>query len=360
MRKDENFDVPLFYDDGNDDTDDLYATPLEDLRLEDPDPEQDQDAGSEEYTEDGTEYSSEDDEEEDYDDEYDEQYGEAYRDFLPQAQKSKGKGTLVLISLAALGLCAAFFLASAACQVHDNDMLAEQIDAISFEMPQVEGPPKPTASVEDILTQPIQLEMPSTDLPDKAAKNIRAKEEKKKTSTLHEEDYKVYTDAASHFLIADQLEKTFGTLYCDAWDMQVNLAYSNSQKFLDASDTACVLTPEIKNLPGVGETAGAAVILDYNDQAFSALQSAKPGDRLYIKTVYGEFIYAVSKTQLGMASKNGQSIILDNNENLMDYCTSGKFKGIVLCTNYPFDSQEDTNYRYVVFARLIDGTSMTL
>lgn len=338
--RDENFDVPLFYDDGNDDTDDSFATPLKELHLEDEEPD---DADTDRKNK-----------------EYDGQYGEDYRSFLPQTQKSSGKGTLALITLAAFGLCAAFFLVSAAGQVHDNDVLAEQIDAISFELPQIEGPPKPTASVEDVLTQSIQLDMPSTDLPDKVAKNIRAKEEKKKTSTLHEEDYKVYTDAASHFLISDQLEKTFGTLYCDAWNMQVNLAYSNSQKFLDADDTACVLTPEIKNLPGIGETAGAAVILDYNDQAFSALQSAKPGDRLYIKTVYGEFIYAVSKTQLGMASKDGQSIILDNNENLMDYCTSGKFKGIVMCTNYPFDSQEDTDYRYVVFARLLDGTSMTL
>lgn len=349
--KDDNFDVPLFYDDGKDEVDDSFNAHLVDTDLDDEESDtdiEDDDAEDEEY------------DDENYDDNYDGQYGEAYRDYLPQVQKEPKRGTLILIALAAFGLCASFFLVSAAGQVHNNDMLAEQIDAISFEMPQVEGPPKPTASVEDILTQPIQLKMPSTDLPDKVAKNIRAKEEKKKTSTLHEEDYKVYTDAASHFLIADQLGKTFGTLYCDAWDMQVNLAYSNSQKFLDASDTACVLTPDIKNLPGVGETSGAAVILDYNDQAFSALQSAKPGDRLYIKTVYGEFIYAVSKTQLGMTSKDGQSIILDNNENLMDYCTSGKFKGVVLCTNYPFDNQEDTDYRYVVFARLIDGTSMTL
>lgn len=342
MRKwksDDDFDVPLFYDDGdddNDETDESFPVPLESLKLE----------SGEMNGERGRNYDG--------------QYGEDYRAFLPQSQLSNRGGTPFLIAFTILGLCTVFFLIAAARQIHHNDMFAEQINNLSFDMAQVEGPPKPTASVEDALTQTIQLEMPNTELADKIAKTIRAKEDKAKASTLHEEDYKVYTDAASHFLIEDQLEKTFGTLYCDAWDMQVDLAYSNSQAFLDDKNTACVLTPAIKNLPGIGEPSGASVILDYNDQAFSALQSAKPGDRLYIKTVYGEFIYAVSKCQLGMASEDGQSIILDNNENLMDYCTSGKFKGIVLCTNYPFDSQEDTNYRYVVFARLIDGTSMTL
>ena len=61
-----------------------------------------------------------------------------------------------------------------------------------------------------------------------------------------------------------------------------------------------------------------------------------------------------------MVSQDGVSIILDNNVDLMEYCTGGTFTGIVLCTGYPLDMDTDTGYRYVVFARLVDGTAMTL
>lgn len=336
-RPEEEFDVPLIFEDEEDqEQEEDFATQLQPTDWTD-------DMSGEE----GRDY-------------IDDQYGEGYRDYLPQIQSEEKKGTLFLIALTMFGLCAAFFLVSAAHNVDENNVLAAQINNISFAMPVVEGPPKPTGVPEDALPESIQLEMPASDIPDSIAKRIKAKEEKQKTSTLHEENYKIYTDAASHFLIEDQLEKYFGTLYCDDWDMQVDLAYTNSQDALDAAGSACVLTPAIKNLPGIGEKSGAAVILDYNYQEFSALQYAKKGDRLYIKTVYGEFLYEVTKCQLGMAAKDGQSIILDNNDNLMEYCTSGKFNGVVLCTNYPFDSREDTGYRYVVFAKLVDGTSMTL
>lgn len=105
---------------------------------------------------------------------------------------------------------------------------------------------------------------------------------------------------------------------------------------------------------------GASVIVDNNTQEFSALQYAQPGDKLYITTVYGEFIYEVSATMLGMIY-DGQTIILENNQNLMDYCTSGAYNGIAMYTAYPFDNSEpDSNYCFVVLARLVDGTSMTL
>lgn len=176
------------------------------------------------------------------------------------------------------------------------------------------------------------------------------------------DDYAIYTGAASHFLIADQLEKYFATLYCNAWNLEVDLAYTNSQETMDEPNSACVLTPDINGVPGIGEPGGGtSIIVDNNTQEFSALQYAQPGDKLYITTVYGEFIYEVSSTMLGMTYNNGKSIVLENNQDLMDYCVSGAYNGIALCTAYPFDNSEpDSNYCFVVFAKLVDGTSMTL
>lgn len=288
-----------------------------------------------------------------------EEYDEEYRGFLFCAsERRQNEPIKIVLSILCLLIMLGFCFASGVC-IHQNNMLAAQINALPFTFISTEGPPKSPVAPEAVFAQTIRLDVPNTTVPNEIAEQIKAQEQKAAVSRTRTVEYRIDTKAASHSLIAGQLGKSFGTLYCNTWNMQVDLAYSNAQAVLDAENTACVLTPAIKNLPGIGEPAGAAVVLDYNFQAFSALAMAKNGDRLYAETEYGEFIYEVAKTQLGMLSQDGQSIVLDDNQNLMELCTNGSFTGIVLCTGYPFDMDIDTGYRFVVFARLVDGTTMT-
>lgn len=288
-------------------------------------------------------------------------YGENYRNYIDHPRDFAARNTFFLIGGLLLFGLAVFFIISISASIHANDILAESINTIDFSMVQVEGPKNEQVSLEEVFAQPISMEGPDIDFVDEMSDRIKYLEGHVKVDDDSDADYVIYTDAASHFLIADQLEKYFGTLYCDAWGLEVDLAYTNSQQALDEPNSACVLTPDIKGLPGIGEPGGgASVIVDNNTQAFSALQYAQPGDKLYITTVYGEFIYEVSATMLGMIY-DGQTIILENNQNLMDYCTSGAYNGIAMYTAYPFDNSEpDSNYCFVVLARLVDGTSMTL
>lgn len=295
--------------------------------------------------------------------EADGEYGEEYRDYLgcDSLPAEKPHRHAVYLALSVLCLILYFALVILSWRsIHQNNAFAEKINSLPFTLISTDGPPKPPVAPEAVFAQTIQLKMPDTALPDAIAQRVKAEEQDAAASQKKSVQYEVRTEAASHSLIAAQLGKSFGTLYCNKWGMQVSLVYSNAQSVLDAAGTACVLTPDIKNLPGIGEPSGAAVILDYNFQAFSALGQAKAGDRLYADTTYGEFVYEVTKTQLGMVSQDGASIILDDNTDLMEYCTSGKFTGVALCTGYPLDMDIDTGYRYVVFAKLVDGTSMTL
>lgn len=288
-------------------------------------------------------------------------YGENYRNYIDHPRDFTARNTFFLIGGLLLFGLAVFFIVSIAASIHANDILAESINTIDFSMVQVEGPKNERVSLEEVFAQPPSIDEPDTAFVDELSDRIKYLEGHVKVDEDSDADYVIYTDAASHFLIADQLEKYFGTLYCDAWGLEVDLAYTNSQQALDEPNSACVLTPDIKGLPGIGEPGGgASVIVDNNTQEFSALQYAQPGDKLYITTVYGEFIYEVSATMLGMIY-DGQTIILENNQNLMDYCTSGAYNGIAMYTAYPFDNSEpDSNYCFVVLARLVDGTSMTL
>lgn len=293
------------------------------------------------------------------------EYGEEYRSYLvcDVSDDCPVEPRRHLVELVLSVLClilTLIFIAMSCWRIYNNNTVAEQINTLPFTLTSTDGPPKPPVSPEAVFAQTIYLDVPDTTLPNEVSERIEPLEQKAAASRNKTVEYRIDTKAAPHSMIAEQLGKSFGTLYCNAWNMRVSLVYSNAQSVLDAESTACVLTPDIKNLPGIGEPSGAAVILDYNFQAFSALGQAKAGDRLYADTEYGEFVYEVTKTQLGMVSQDGVSIILDNNVDLMEYCTGGTFTGIVLCTGYPLDMDTDTGYRYVVFARLVDGTAMTL
>lgn len=134
-----------------------------------------------------------------------------------------------------------------------------------------------------------------------------------------------------------------GRLQAAEIGLDVGLIYSNEQSVVDAANTAAVL--ELGQLPGNG---GTTIIGDHNNQDFAALARVKVGQKFYLTTDYGEFLYQVSGTMIGnntgiLESTSGESLMNSNPG------------GVILYTCYPFSGSNGLTI-FLVYLTLIEGT----
>lgn len=175
--------------------------------------------------------------------------------------------------------------------------------------------------------------------------------------TLTESEYVVSTESAQSPDLGNYVDEPIGVLYYEKCGLQTTLKYSNKQEICDEKNVATVI-PTYYGTSAIGEP-GYALIGDHNYQDFGNLAYASIGDKVYIKTFYGEFLYEVKDMVYGTYETDGDTsgIILDNEESVKDFCANTEEQGIVLYTCYPFDANK-TDRRYVVICQQIEGTAI--
>ena len=147
-----------------------------------------------------------------------------------------------------------------------------------------------------------------------------------------------------------------GTLYCNDWGFSVHCYTGSTEQMtplVDAKNSAAVLNSVYGTTP-FGIPGGITAVGDHNTQTGYMWGRAKIGDRLYADTSYGQFIYEVTRT--GYAVVSGSTFLMDEGD--FAYGPNSSFQGLVLFTCYPFDALE-TDRRFIVFAKLIDGTVLS-
>ena len=93
-------------------------------------------------------------------------------------------------------------------------------------------------------------------------------------------------------------------------------------------------------LPGYG---GTTLIAGHNNTFFNGLKHAAAGQEIIIRTSYGNYKYQIRETAVKEA--------LDTTA----YDLSADYENLILYTCYPFDEIGLTNYRFFVYADLIEG-----
>lgn len=134
----------------------------------------------------------------------------------------------------------------------------------------------------------------------------------------------------------------------------VHLYYSSSQSVIDTYNSAGVLTSEFGSDP-IGVPGGCSIIGDHNHQAGKYFGNLGIGSKIYIQTSYGQFLYQVYKVSYGYTT--GPEIYTNDGIGMVATAKSKQLNGIILYTCYPFTATA-TNQRYLVFAKLIDGTEL--
>lgn len=185
----------------------------------------------------------------------------------------------------------------------------------------------------------------------------RINEQKNSISALHNKEnsllnpYPILT--ARNSLSTAYSTGDMGTMYLAG--TSVHLYYSSAQSVIDANNSAAVLGPEFGSDP-IGVPGGCSIIGDHNFQTGKYFGNLKIGSKIYIKTVYGQFLYQVTKTSFGYMT--GPEIYTNEGVGMVATAKTKGINGIILYTCYPFNSAK-TSQRYLVFAKLIDGTILS-
>lgn len=195
-----------------------------------------------------------------------------------------------------------------------------------------------------------------------------AKAQKKTISNLNSKENPVVNPYAvttkSNSLNAAYSTTDMGTMYFNG--SSVHLYYSMSPSVIDAANSAAVLTDLCGSDP-IGVPGGCSIIGDHNTQTGYLMGRTKVGDKICIKTPYGQFIYRVTNTCLGY--ENHGSFVYNNKLYYDDLVTNDgtsiiatanykQFNGIIFYTCYPFNAKA-TDQRFFVFAQLVEGTQLT-
>ena len=145
-----------------------------------------------------------------------------------------------------------------------------------------------------------------------------------------------------------------GTIKCNRWGLNLSIYYSGpfdnysaslAQAHVDASNKGDVFGQPF----GV---KGGSYVGDHNTQTGYLWGKAKPGDKIYITTPYGQFLYQVTHISYGDYIDNQ---IYDRTTGINMY---GSGYDLVMYTCYPFNMIE-TDQRWLVYANLIDGTILS-
>ncbi len=133
-----------------------------------------------------------------------------------------------------------------------------------------------------------------------------------------------------------QYGEQFGELIIEDCDI-------NNKLFFGDGDIALNNGVGIYNgsfIPGYG---GTILVAGHNNTYFNGLKNAEKGQKVLIKTSYGNYEYEITKTAIKKRSQKSAYDLKANHENLIMY------------TCYPFDELGHTDYRFFVYAELVSG-----
>ena len=94
-------------------------------------------------------------------------------------------------------------------------------------------------------------------------------------------------------------------------------------------------------VPGCG---GTILVAGHNNTYFNGLKNAAVGQKVEIKTSYGNYIYEITDTAVKKATDRTA------------YDLSADYENLIMYTCYPFDALGLTTQRYFVYAKLVSGT----
>ena len=96
-------------------------------------------------------------------------------------------------------------------------------------------------------------------------------------------------------------------------------------------------------IPGYGKTI---LVAGHNNTYFNGLKYAKKGQKVKIRTSYGNYVYEINETK-----------IVDKSD--VDACNLGAdYENLVMYTCYPFDELGLTPQRYFVYAKFVSGPAL--
>lgn len=98
------------------------------------------------------------------------------------------------------------------------------------------------------------------------------------------------------------------------------------------------------HIPGYGSTI---LVAGHNNTIFNGLKNAEKGQKVTIKTNYGNYTYEITETAVKKASDRTAFDLTADEENLIMY------------TCYPFDELGLTQNRFFVYAKFISGPIIT-
>lgn len=98
------------------------------------------------------------------------------------------------------------------------------------------------------------------------------------------------------------------------------------------------------HIPGYGSTI---LVAGHNNTIFNGLKNAKKGQKVTIKTSYGNYTYEITETAVKKANDRTAFDLTADEENLIMY------------TCYPFDELGLTENRFFVYTKFISGPIIT-
>lgn len=160
----------------------------------------------------------------------------------------------------------------------------------------------------------------------------------------------------SNSLSAAYSTTDMGTMYCNSVGLSLRLVYTDSQATVNSPYYGVVQTQAISSSP-IGVPGGCSFVGDHNYQTGYLMGRARIGDKIYVKTPYGQFLYQIYR--IGTASCDGYDFYMnDDGMRVIGAVEAGQLQGLVFFTCYPFNSLSGAQ-RYMVFAKLIDGTVLS-
>lgn len=132
-----------------------------------------------------------------------------------------------------------------------------------------------------------------------------------------------------------------GTIKIDNTDVNTDIYFGDSSKQL-------IKGVGIYNgsfVPGYGKTI---LVAGHNHTFFHTLGNAKIGDKIYINTNYGNYVYQITETKIA------------NSTDKTTYDLSKQEENIILYTCYPFNKIGITPQRYFVYGKYLSGQKIDL
>lgn len=96
-------------------------------------------------------------------------------------------------------------------------------------------------------------------------------------------------------------------------------------------------------VPGYGKTI---LVAGHNNTYFNGLKYAKAGQKVLIKTSYGNYEYEITETAVKKSTDETA------------YDLTADYENLIMYTCYPFDELGLTSQRFFVYAKLVSGTAI--